>query len=718
MTNLMIVESPAKAKTIQKYMGDQWVVKASYGHIRDLPEKNMGVDLGSFKPDYVVTTKAKKNLSVLKSLAQKADHVYLATDPDREGEAIAWHLQQALYLKNPKRITFNEISSKALQQSLSDIRSIDYDLVQAQEGRRVLDRLVGYTVSPALSNALNQGLSAGRVQSVALRLVVERELEIRNFKPMPYVEVNLIFDTNSVKWKAKWIPPEDLMNGQAYWTDREFAEKVASINEVDITNIDQKQRNRRPPAPFITSTLQQAASVVLKISPKKCMDIAQSLFDEGWISYHRTDNPNLSDASAQEVMDWLRSNGYAEHVSETINTWKAKAGAQQGHEAIRVKDIQQMPDIVKSRMSDEQFKLYSLIWTRTVACQMKSATYNVTVIKLNSSEHINDRVMEFKAKGEVLVYPGWLKLLSDDQSEEKQNDEDNQALPLLNEGQHLVTLDGEVLDKKTKPSPRYTEASLVKKLEEEGIGRPATFASIMNNIIQVRGYVEIQKRKLFATDLGITVCQLLVGKFQFMELDYTRQLEDQLDHIAQGQAQYQHVVSQAYAMLKQEMMGLDQVKIDNADSEKYSCPECEKALRLIRKGKKSFWGCTGYPECGYTVADAGGQPQAKSDKPALVVSNDHPCACGKGHLVQRNGKNGVFWGCTSYPSCRNTLPDDNGKPANRPASSENVDHGKCPDCGSGKLVERTVKSGKNQGKPFIGCSGYPACNHFEWGNAS
>jgi len=718
MTNLMIVESPAKAKTIQKYMGNQWVVKASYGHIRDLPEKNMGVDLGSFKPEYVVTTKAKKNLTLLKSLSQKADNVYLATDPDREGEAIAWHLQQALYLKNPKRITFNEISSKALQQALSEIRVIDYDLVQAQEGRRVLDRLVGYTVSPALSNALNQGLSAGRVQSVALRLVVERELEIRNFKPTAYVEVDLIFETDEVNWRAKWIPPAELMDGKSYWTDREYAELVAGISEVDIVDVEQKQRSRRPPAPFITSTLQQAVSVVLKISPKKCMDIAQSLFDEGWISYHRTDNPNLSDASAHEVMEWLRSNGYAEHVAEKINTWKAKASAQQGHEAIRVKDIQQMPDIVKSRMSDDQFKLYSLIWTRTVACQMKSAIYHVTAVYLNSSELVNDRTLQFKAKGEVLVYPGWLKLLREDQSEEVQQDDDNQSLPLLSQGQHLVTLDSEVMDKKTKPSPRYTEASLVKKLEDEGIGRPATFASIMNNIIQVRGYVEINKRKLFATDLGITVCQLLVGKFQFMELDYTRQLEDQLDHIAQGQAQYQEVVSQAYAMLKHEMMGLDQIKIDDVNQEKYSCPECKKTLRIIRKGRKSFWGCTGYPNCGFTVADAGGKPQDESNKPALIVSNEHPCSCGKGQLVQRNGRTGIFWGCTAYPSCRNTLPDDNGKPVNRAETSAGADHGDCPDCGSGKLVERTVKSGKNQGKPFIGCNGYPACNHFEWVNAS
>ncbi len=715
MTNLMIVESPKKARTIQKYMGNDWLVKASYGHIRDLPVKNMGVDLGSFKPDYVVTSKAKKNLSTLKSLAKNADQVFLATDPDREGEAIAWHLQQTLYLKNPKRITFTEISKKALQQALSQSRQIDYHLVQAQEGRRVLDRLVGYTVSPALSNTMQQNLSAGRVQSVALRLVVERELEIKNFKATLYVEVYLLFETSGLHWKAKWMPPAQLMGNQKYWTDRAFAEQVSSINEVDVIAIEQKQRNRRPPAPFITSTLQQAASVSLKMSPKRCMEIAQDLFDEGWISYHRTDNPNLSQDSAIEVMDWLRNNGYAEHVSDKVNTWKAKASAQQGHEAIRVKEIHQLPDIVKSRMSDEQYRLYSLIWKRTVACQMKDASFHITLIKLRSCEQFEGLNMDFMARGETLVYPGWLKLMDGDQTEEKKKDESNQRLPALTEGQRLVTLDSDIIDKKTKPSPRFTEASLIKKLEDEGIGRPSTYAAIMNNIIQIRGYVEIKQRKLFATDLGIQVCQLMLGKFRFMELDYTRTLEEQLDHIAQGQMQYQQVVSQAYSTLKQEMMALDQVQVEGQQQAQHSCPECQKPLRLIRKGKKSFWGCTAYPDCGFTAPDVDGKPQPGiSSKKNSDTGDQYPCSCGKGNLVQREGKRGVFWGCTAYPACRNTLPDNNGKPGERAAVDISNSKGECPDCGTGQLVSRTVKAGKNKGKSFIGCSSFPNCRHFAW----
>lgn len=717
MTKLMIVESPKKAKTIQSYMGDGWLVKASYGHIRDLPEKSMGVDLGSFKPDYVVTSKSKKNLSTLKSLAQNAEQVYLATDPDREGEAIAWHLQQTLYLKAPKRITFTEISSKALQQALSQSREIDYHLVQAQEGRRVLDRLVGYTVSPALSNAMQQSLSAGRVQSVALRLVVERELEIRHFKPMSYVEVYLVFETQGLQWKAQWIPPAHLLGAQKHWTDRAFAERVANLSDIDVLAVEQKQRNRRPPPPFITSTLQQAASVALKMSPKRCMEIAQDLFDEGWISYHRTDNPNLSQDSALEVMDWLRNNGYADHVSEKINTWKAKVSAQQGHEAIRVKEIHQLPDIVKGRMTDEQYKLYSLIWTRTVACQMKDASFHVTLIKLRACEQLDALSMDFMAKGEVMVYPGWLTLTDGDQTDEKQDDDGNQQLPVLSEGQHLVTLDSEIADKKTKPSPRFTEASLVKKLEDEGIGRPSTYAAIMNNIIQVRGYVEIKQRKLFATDLGIQVCQLMLGKFQFMELDYTRHLEDQLDHIAQGQMQYQQVVSGAYSTLKQEIMALDNVHVEGVPQSSHSCPECRKPLRLISKGKKTFWGCTGYPDCGFTAPNVDGKPQPREPRQPSDNDNQYPCSCGKGQLIQRHGKNGAFWGCSAFPACRNTLPDVDGMPGEaQPPKSIATDSelGACPDCGSGQLVARTVKSGKNIGKPFIGCSGYPACNHFSW----
>lgn len=724
MAKLMIVESPTKAKKIQGYLGDGWIVKASFGHVRDLPDREMGVDLGTFQPQYVVNVKSKKTLSNLKALCQNADQVYLATDPDREGEAISWHLQQALFLNNPKRITFNDVSKKALEQALAKARQIDFNLVRAQECRRVLDRLVGYTVSPALSNAMGKNLSAGRVQSVALRLVVERELEIQNFKPTAYVEVYLAFETNDIQWRAQWVPPVDWLQGQKIWTDRQIATDVARLREVDVTAVEVKRRHRRPPAPFITSTLQQAASAALKMSPKKSMDLAQQLFEDGWISYHRTDNPNLSAESAQDVMTWLHASGYGDHVADKVNTWKAKDGAQQGHEAIRVTDLNQMPDIAKARLTDEQYQLYTLIWLRTVGCQMKDAQFDVTQVTLKSKTPVNDRLMDFVAKGQVLIYPGWMKLIGADPLDD--DDEETQTLPPLKPNQVLMATDAAVMDKKTKPSPRFTESSLVKKLEDEGIGRPATYAAIIHNIIEVRGYIEIKKRMLHATDIGMAVCSMLSGKFQFMELGYTREVETRLDGIAEGNAEYAKVIGDVYFRLRKEMAVLDGASApatllqDSATT--HSCPKCDKPLRLI---KGEFWGCTGYPGCKFTAPNMDRKPQFRSDTDSS--NSQYPCECGHGHLKMLPGKKGPFWGCTAYPNCKITLPNDGGKPGqfkDRPSTNSNqkvksksavvTGDQTCPACASGHLVNRTVKAGKNQGKPFIGCSNYPNCNHFAW----
>ena len=500
MPNLVIVESPNKCKKIQAYLGNGWIVKASMGHVRDLPPKEMGVDLESFQPHYVANERGRKVIAGLKKLSQSADQVYLATDPDREGEAIAWHLQQALRLKDPKRIAFNEITQKAIQAALNRAGQIDMALVHAQEGRRVLDRLVGYSVSPALSNAYGSWLTAGRVQSVALRIVVERELAIKAFQPTPYVEVFLHFETEGLHWSAQWLPGDWLSEGQKHWTDRAFAERVAGFTEVDVQAIEKTQRSRRPPPPFITASLQQGASVVLKLSPKRCMQEAQHLFEEGLITYHRTDNPNLSDDGIQAVMEWLNSNGYAAHVVDRPNTWKAKANAQEGHEAIRPTSVQKTPDQVKNDLTPDQARLYEMIWKRTVASQMKAARYHVTQIHLTASEPLDDQPLRFLAKGEQQAYPGWLLLSQRDVTEEAEQ-ENTQSLPALDEGQHLTAQAGEVKDKQTQPPARYTEASLIKKLEAEGIGRPSTYASILENILK-RGYITVVKRKLQAQELG------------------------------------------------------------------------------------------------------------------------------------------------------------------------------------------------------------------------
>jgi DNA topoisomerase-1 len=717
MSNLLIVESPNKCKKIQSILGDGWIVKASMGHVRDLPVKEMGVDMESFAPQYVANEKGKKVLAGLRRLSQSSKKVWLATDPDREGEAIAWHLQQTLRLNNPIRVSFNEITKKAINEAIRKPGQINIDLVRAQEGRRVLDRLVGYSVSPALSRACGNGtwLTAGRVQSVALRLVVEREREIQGFRPTAYVEVWLQFETDGVSWQAKWRPGKLMPEGMQHWTDRAFAERVAQLRDVTVMSVQKTKRSRRPPPPFITSSLQQAASVTLKLSPDRCMQVAQALFEAGLITYHRTDNPNLSEDGLREVVEWLHQNGYRDDVADPAHRWKAKAGAQEGHEAIRPTSLEK-PEAY-DELTSEQQRLYALIWKRTVACQMKPAQFNVTCILLVSTAQLNGLNMQFEARGEQLVYSGWMKLIERDTTEEPTECEDSQQLPALVERQPLSALEGEVKDKQTKPPARYTEASLIQKLEAEGIGRPATYASILKNIIQ-RGYVEIQKRKLVAMDLGILIVQTLVERFRFMAVSYTREIEEQLDQIAAGRHRYLTVVSSAYRDLTQELKSLEGIVVEATTQ--HICPECGKPLRLIQN---KFWGCSGYPDCGYTAPNDKGTPGAPRTpkKKSGEIDKAYPCSCGKGYLQSRQSKQGdSFWGCSNYPECKNTLPDDDGKPgerqikANATTKVAQAAGEDCPTCKGGKLVLRTVKKGHNKGKTFYGCTNFPDCRHFRW----
>jgi DNA topoisomerase I len=717
MSRLMIVESPNKCKKIQSILGNGWIVKASMGHVRDLPAKEMGVDLKSFQPQYVPNEKGKKVLAGLRKLSQSSQEVWLATDPDREGEAIAWHLQQALRLTNPIRVSFNEITKKAISDAIRKPGQIDTDLVRAQEGRRVLDRLVGYSVSPALSRACGNGawLTAGRVQSVALRLVVDREHEIRGFKPTDYVEVWLSFETDGVAWQAKWQPSELMPAGQAHWTDKAFADRVVRLRDVRVAAVQKTERSRRPPPPFITLSLQQAASVTLKLSPDHCMQVAQALFEAGLITYHRTDNPNLSDDGMREVVEWLHQNGYWDDIAEPAHRWKAKAGAQEGHEAIRPTSLEK-PDAY-DELTPEQQRLYALIWKRTVACRMKPARFNVTSIMLTSTGQLDGRYMRFEARGEVLVYPGWMKLIERDTTEEQAEDEEAQQLPLLVECQPLGALDGVIKDKQTKPPSRYTEASLIQKLEAEGIGRPATYAAILKNIVQ-RCYVAIQKRKLVGTDLGIFIVQMLIERFRFMEIGYTREIEAQLDEIAAGRNRYLTVVSSAYRDLAQELKSLDGIVVEGMPQ--HVCPECGKPLRLIQN---KFWGCSGYPKCGFTAPNANGKPGTPRVKNGDGIDRTYPCSCGNGYLQRRKSKIGVFWGCSNYPECKYTQPDDNGKPGewqrktSSPSKTTQVAGEVCPSCKEGALVLRTLKNGKNAGRSFYGCTNFPTCQHFSWAKA-
>ncbi|MET0076413.1 MAG: type I DNA topoisomerase [Candidatus Thiodiazotropha lotti] len=703
MKNLMIVESPNKCKKIQSLLGNDWIIKASMGHIRDLPVKEMGIDFDTFRPHYELNKKGKGVISGLRKLCRSVDQVWLATDPDREGEAIAWHLQQTLNLKDPYRVTFKSITGASISKAVENPGRIDTSLVQAQEGRRVLDRLVGYSVSPALSQACGNGvwLTAGRVQSVALRLVVDRELEILNFKSTQYIDVYLKFQTSKFKWKAKWLPGDLLPEVEKYWTNEAFANQVANIRSVNVTSVKKTKRVKRPPAPFITSTLQQAASVTLKISPKKCMQAAQKLFESGLITYHRTDNPNLSDEGAIEVRDWLAQNGHSQHISPTINTWIAKSSAQEGHAAITPTSISKLPE-AQPDPADELLLLYQLIWQRAVACQMKSAEFDATTVCIRSNDVIQDRHMKFVAKGDLLKYSGWLSLSGDDKTEEIASDK-SVIIPDLEEGQHLIAEDGVVERKQTKPPVRYTEASLIKKMESEGVGRPATYASIIDNIVH-REYVRIVKRKLSATDLGLLIVRTLVNRFSFMELKYTSDVESLLDQISAGNRQYFEIVSNAYRILSTELGALN--NLSNPSQTQYECPSCGKPLRLI---KNKFWGCSAYPGCNYTAPNDKGKPGQ--------VDNAYQCECGTGYLQRIKGKKSYFWGCSEYPQCDITMSDNRGKPiqnAKITSQTPQLSSEQCPTCHAGTLILRKVKQGKNIGKEFYGCSKYQKCNHFSW----
>ena len=708
--SLLIVESPNKIKKIAALLGDRYQVVASVGHFRDLPPREMGVSPPDYAPRYVVTK--PDVVKRLRTAVKEANEIYLATAPDREGESIAWHLQQTLRLKDVKRIAFQEITRDALRKALSSPRNIDADLVRAQEARRVLDRLVGYRVSGVLRALTGHALSAGRVQTPAIRLVVEREREIRQFRPVTHYGVEILFETDGVPWKAEWFYKPWLPEGQEYWLKEGYARKVAMFRDFRVAKIENQEKRTRPPAPFTTSTLQQAASSQLRLRPKRTMDLAQQLFAAGLISYHRTDNPNLSDEAIEEIRKQLHALELGEWAAEAPNRWKAKSGAQEAHEAIRPTRFDRQD--VADEVEEDAARLYRLIWRRAMTSQMKDAIDRVTTVTLKSLMATPEgRIHSFVAKGETPLFDGWRRLAGeppgDAVADEKEEELD--TLPMLTEGQRLQALDGRVVRKKTQPPQRYTEASLVKALETRGIGRPSTYASIMETLHK-RKYVVEEKRRLVPTDLAFAVVEALEGKFEFVEYDYTRDIERLLDRIAQGRHGYLDLVASVDRKLDEELGKLSTLEI--GASPRFECPECGAPLRE-RKGRNgAFWGCTGYPECRFTAPDDGGEPAILSEE----EKHAHPCPeCGEGHLQRRKGRNGYFWGCDRYPECRCTRPDDHGKPGARRTPPRNERHRAgqtCPKCNRGTLVTRTLKKGRNEGEAFLGCTGYPKCDFFAW----
>lgn len=678
MKNLVIVESPTKQKTISKFLDNNFVVKSSYGHVRDLPQKDFGVDIkNNFKPTYVVLDRAKKIIAELAKYAMQSENIYLATDPDREGEAISWHIMEML--KNVdrnkfKRITFHEITKNAILEALKNPRAIDLNLVNAQQARRILDRIVGYKISPLLWDKIQGGLSAGRVQSVAVRLVYERDKEIKAFDVKDYYTVSGIFEFEGNRFTARMIK-WDGENVEIYTTLKLFAEDykyrssifdtkekaVSVINWLSdkrfkVVKKESKTISLKPKPPFITSTLQQEAYTRLGFSSDKTMKIAQKLYEgvsikgemRGLITYMRTDSFNVSQQMQIQTQKFIKSNYGDNYCPPTppVYTKKVK-GAQEAHEAIHPTDVFLTPDIVKPYLSNDEYKLYDLIWRRFVSSQMENAVFDQMTIEISD----DDNRSVFRASGRSLRFDGYLRVYSDEK--EKKEDDEDVILPPLNEGNEVINIDFEVKEHKTTPPPSYNEASLIKALETHGIGRPSTYATIITTIIK-RGYVKRDKnKKLLITELGKKVTEKLIEFFpDIMSLNYTADVEDKLDDIADGNISWTELLSKFYSVFESELEKaskmMEKEKRGILVSEKCHICGSDMILRQSRYGK--YLTCSKFPKCKGKIS-----LDENYDKKFIPVKTTQKCdVCTKGFMILRKGKNGYFLGCSEFPKCKNT----------------------------------------------------------------
>jgi DNA topoisomerase-1 len=758
---LVIVESPAKARTIGRYLGKGYDVQATMGHVRDLPGKDLGVDVEhDFKPKYVVLSGRKKVITELKKHAAGADVVYLAPDLDREGEAIAWHVMGALKLDEDRafRVTFNEITKSAIQRAFEHPGKIQMDKVNAQQARRLLDRLVGYQISPILwkripnvapktKSGRRGGLSAGRVQSVAVRLIVEREREIEAFEPKEFWRIAAVFDEDGVRFEAVL----DARDGEKLEvTDKPGADEVletAGRGPFVVSSVEAKETRSNPSPPFTTSTLQQSASTVLRFAAKRTMRIAQQLYEgvdlgeEGpvaLITYMRTDSVRISDEAVGAVRDHIVEEYGKNYLPAKPRAYKSKGSAQEAHEAVRPTYIERTPESVRPFLSDEQWKLYNLIWRRAVASQMPPARYNVTTASIDSAGY------RFVAKGRTVVFDGHTRLAIGSTSEDA-------LLPALKEGQALDLVEMTSEQKFTQPPPRYTEAALVRTLEREGIGRPSTYATIISTI-QERHYVVQEKRAFVPTALGVFLTDKLVKHFpKVLNVKFTSHMEEELDLIESGKLDWLGVLREFYGPFSKnlEAAEADMQSFEETDEKcpecgkalvmrlskaglylacqaypdcKYTrnlsatgrdiasdledkkCPACGKGLTLRGSARGPFVGCSGYPECRYVAQIDDPEGGAVPSENEEGVEAERICPdCGK-PLVKRSGKRGEFWGCTGYPDCRHTEPLEAPEGG---VQVEDIPERKCPNCGK-TLVLKNGRRG-----PFLACPGFPKCKHAE-----
>lgn len=676
---LMIVESPNKVEKLSGILGDGWTVAASYGHIRDLPKEGeageavAGISLETFEPHYVLVERAEQHtIPKLRKLVAQADEgVWLATDPDREGEAISWHLKEVLRLNESryKRVTFNSITPTAVLGALESPRQIDYQLVKAQEGRRVTDRLIGYPGSALLREKTgNRSISAGRVQSPAVRLLAERERQIQTFKPTNHFGAEVEFDG----WKAKWNTKPFLTGDNEYILDGELAELAASCREFRVLEAETKPKRKSPPPPFRTVTLMQGASVALKFGPKKTAELAQKLFEAGHISYHRVDTQNFPADVLAEIRSYATARGWP--LPDKPRTWKEKESAQEGHEAIRPTHL----DVATAGDTDDERALYKLIRIRAIVSQLADAEYEVTTVRLGCEK--GGKSFEFAARGAKCVVPGFEAVFAadvtdTDEAEKRAEEGESGEVPALAAGAQAVATDGRVLALKTSAPKRYKAASLLARLEALGIGRPSTYPTIMTTMFD-RGYATEEKDLLYCTQLGMTLIVALIrNKVGFIEYDYTRDLENELDEIASGRAEYLEVMRRVNERVQADIARARADESTNT-APRYTCPECSKLLRQIKGPNGLFWGCSGFDEgCRYAVPDEGGKP---GEKPPVYA-----CPECKKPLRRIKGANGMFWGCTGYAEgCKAAFPDDNGKPGKRTPPPP-VSAFKCSACGNG-----------------------------------
>jgi DNA topoisomerase I len=715
--NLVIVESPAKAKTIKKYLGADFNILASYGHVRDLLPKEGAVDPNHhFAMHYELIEKNKKHVTAIVDAMKKADALYLATDPDREGEAIAWHVysilnEKKMLKKKPVyRIVFHEITKSAIQAAVASPRAIAMDLVNSQQARRALDYLVGFNLSPLLWKKIRYGLSAGRVQSPALRLIVEREEEIERFVVQEYWDLTAQAEAKKRAFTAKLIVFADHKLEQFSIVNHERAEEIkatllrAAEGILRVAKVEKKKRKRHPAAPFITSTLQQEAARKLGFAVQRTMRIAQQLYEGveleaglvGLITYMRTDSVHLAQDAISDIRELIDERYGPEQRPKEPRFYRTKAkNAQEAHEAIRPTAAQRAPETIKAFLTPEQFKLYDLIWKRTVAAQMISATIDTLIMEL----HVGGAQHVFRASGSVIMDPGYMRVYqegSDDPSEELGEEH---VLPQLEIGEEVTLHDVLCHQHFTEPPPRYSEATLIKALEEYGIGRPSTYATIVSTL-QTREYVVLENKRFHPMDVGRVVNRFLTQYFnRYVDYGFTAQLEDELDAISRGEKEWVPLLEAFWDPFKHQVDDIAvSVKRQDVTQELLAeqCPLCGKPLS-IRLGKRQrFIGCTGYPGCSYTRALG---PQHEEEGEAEIVEGRQCPDCG-GLLKIKYGRYGKFIGCSQYPKCKHieslNKPTDTGV--------------ECPECKQGHMVKRQSR----RGKVFFSCSRYPDCKYAVW----